>query len=83
MSGWLGRHTNVLPTLSEVNAQRVLWQNGVIGFWIICYATIVTIPKTTRLPEAKVWIGFPIIATNAAQSDAFLNKPSPTGLGQV
>ena len=26
MSGWLRRHTNVLPTLSQVNAQRVLWQ---------------------------------------------------------
>ena len=58
MSGLLRRQTNVLPTLSEVNAQRVLWQNGVIGFWIICYATILTIPKTMHLPEAKVWIGF-------------------------
>ena len=26
MSGWLRRQTNVLPTLSQVNAQRVLWQ---------------------------------------------------------
>ena len=26
MSGWLRRQTNVLPTLSRVNAQRVLWQ---------------------------------------------------------
>ena len=26
MSGWLRRHSNVLPTLSQVNAQRVLWQ---------------------------------------------------------
>ena len=26
MSGWLRRHTHVLPTLSQVNAQRVLWQ---------------------------------------------------------
>ena len=26
MSGWLRRHTNVLPTLSQVNAQRMLWQ---------------------------------------------------------
>ena len=26
MSGWLRRHCNVLPTLSQVNAQRVLWQ---------------------------------------------------------
>ena len=26
MSGWLCRHSNVLPTLSQVNAQRVLWQ---------------------------------------------------------
>jgi len=25
MSGWLRRHSNVLPTLSKVNAQRVLW----------------------------------------------------------
>ena len=26
MSGWLRRQTNVLPTLFQVNAQRVLWQ---------------------------------------------------------
>ena len=26
MSGWLRRQSNVLPTLSQVNAQRVLWQ---------------------------------------------------------
>ena len=26
MSGWLRRQTHVLPTLSQVNAQRVLWQ---------------------------------------------------------
>ena len=26
ISGWLRRHSNVLPTLSQVNAQRVLWQ---------------------------------------------------------
>ena len=26
MSGWLRRHSNVLPTFSKVNAQRVLWQ---------------------------------------------------------
>ena len=26
MSGWLRRQTNVLPTLVQVNAQRVLWQ---------------------------------------------------------
>ena len=26
MSGWLRRQTNVLPTLSQINAQRVLWQ---------------------------------------------------------
>ena len=26
MFGWLRRHSNVLPTLSQVNAQRVLWQ---------------------------------------------------------
>ena len=26
MSGWLCRHSNVLPTLSQVNAQRMLWQ---------------------------------------------------------
>ena len=26
MSSWLRRHSNVLPTLSQVNAQRVLWQ---------------------------------------------------------
>ena len=26
MSGWLCRHSNVLPTLPQVNAQRVLWQ---------------------------------------------------------
>ena len=26
MSGWLRRHSNVLPTLSQVNAQWVLWQ---------------------------------------------------------
>ena len=82
MSGWLRRQTNVLPTLSQVNAQRVLWQKRyVIGIWIIFYATI-AMKKTTRLPEAKVWIGSPIIATNAAASDAFLNKPSPTGNGK-
>ena len=26
MSGWLRRQTHVLPTLSQVNAQRVMWQ---------------------------------------------------------
>ena len=26
ISGWLRRHSNVLPSLSQVNAQRVLWQ---------------------------------------------------------
>ena len=26
MSGWLRRHSDALPTLSQVNAQRVLWQ---------------------------------------------------------
>ena len=26
MSGWLRRHSHVLPTLYQVNAQRVLWQ---------------------------------------------------------
>ena len=26
MSGWLRRQTHVLPTLSQINAQRVLWQ---------------------------------------------------------
>ena len=26
MSGWLRRQTNVLPTVSQVHAQRVLWQ---------------------------------------------------------
>ena len=26
MSGWLRRHSHALPTLSQVNAQRVLWQ---------------------------------------------------------
>ena len=26
MSGWLRRQTNVLPTLYQINAQRVLWQ---------------------------------------------------------
>ena len=26
MSGWLRRHSNVLPTLSQVNAQHLLWQ---------------------------------------------------------
>ena len=26
MSGWLRRHSNALPILSQVNAQRVLWQ---------------------------------------------------------
>ena len=26
MSGWLRRHSNMLPTLSQVNAQLVLWQ---------------------------------------------------------
>ena len=26
MSGWLRRQTNILPTLFQVNAQRVLWQ---------------------------------------------------------
>ena len=26
MSGWLRRHSNVLPTLSQVNSHRVLWQ---------------------------------------------------------
>ena len=26
MSGWLRRQTHVLPTLDQVNAQRVLWQ---------------------------------------------------------
>ena len=26
MSAWIRRHTNVLPTLSQINAQRVLWQ---------------------------------------------------------
>ena len=82
MSGWLRRQTNVLPTLSQVNAQRVLWQKRyVIGIWIIFYATI-AMKKTTRLPEAKVWIGSPIITTMAAASDAFLNKPSPTGNGK-
>ena len=82
MSGWLRRQINVLPTLSQVNAQRVLWQKRyVIGIWIIFYATI-AMKKTTRLPEAKVWIGSPIITTMAAASDAFLNKPSPTGNGK-
>ena len=38
-------------------------KNGVIGLWIICYATIAKMPKTTRLPEAKVWIGSPIIGS--------------------
>ena len=57
-------------------------KDGVIGLWIICYATIAKMPKTTRLPEAKVWIGSPIIVVNAAASDASLNKPSPTGNGR-
>ena len=26
MCGWVHRHSNVLPTLSQVNAQRLLWQ---------------------------------------------------------
>ena len=29
MSGWLRRQTHVLPTLSQVNAQRVLWKKTV------------------------------------------------------
>ena len=31
--------------------------------------------------EVKDWIGFPIIATNAARSDAFSNRRSPVGNG--
>ena len=39
MSGWLRRHSNVLPTLSQVNAQRVLWQKRCDLFLdqILCY----------------------------------------------
>ena len=42
MSGWLRRHSNVLPTLSQANAQRLLWQKRC--YWllddILCYRYI-------------------------------------------
>ena len=57
-------------------------KNGVIGSWLISYAIIVFKTKTTRLHKAKVWIGSPITAVNAAASDVSLNKLSPTGNGK-
>ena len=84
MSCWLRGHSNLLPTLSQVNAQRVLWQklNDAIAFWTTSYATNASMTKTTHLPKAKAWIGSPIIAVNAEPSDVSLNKLSPTGNGR-
>ena len=59
MSGWLRRQTNVLPTLSQVNVQRVLWQKRCDRLLEHLLCNYATMPKMTRLPEAKVWIGSP------------------------
>ena len=74
MSGWLRRHSNMLPTLSQVNPPP----NGCFGKngMIVSYGTNVLMEKTTRLPKAKVWIESAIIAVIAEPSNISLNKLS-------
>ena len=74
LSGWLRRHSNVLPTLYQVNAQRVLWQKRCDRLLdqLLCNHCL----------EAKGWIGSRLIAVIADQSDAFSNKPSLNGNGK-
>ena len=75
MSGCLRRHSKSIPN-------GCFGKNDAIVYWIRSYAIIVLMTKTTRLPNAKAWIGSPIIAVNADPSDVSLNKQSPTGNGR-
>ena len=82
MSGWLRRQTNVLPTLSQVNAQRVLWQklcDRLLDHLLCNYCNDEKDDAFAR-GQGLDWI--PDNCNNAARSDAFLNKPSPTGNGK-
>ena len=82
MSGWLRRHSNVLPTLSQVNAQRVLWQKrcDLLLDQVLCNHCIDD--KDDAFAEGKGLGWIPIIAVNAEPSEVSLKKLSPTGNGR-
>ena len=83
MSGWLRRQSNVLLTLSQVNAQRVLWQKRCDRLLdhMLCNYCVADKDEAFARGEGLDWIPDNCSECHAT-SDTSVNKPSPTRNGR-
>ena len=72
---WLRRQSHVLPTLSQVSAQQVLWQKR-------CDRLLDGVLRNHRNDSKDDAFAQGKGVINAKQSDVYLNKSSPTGNGR-
>ena len=81
-SGWLRRQTNVLPTLSQVNAQRVLWQKRCDRLLDHLLCNYCNDAKDDAFARGQGLDWFPDNCSECRGFRRIFEQPSPTGNGR-